>query len=231
MKKIIITLSALVMMLLVGCAPSAKYYLTVADIEPKLAYLGGAEYGFVDEESKEGFVTYIQIGDAGYDEFFKSAAKLDGLVILCKGMTTTSTGQLKKFAMSKAADAAMKDNIRDLVGNTPKEQWTTEQSIAVMKMAKGQGKINSDELKYFATTAGSIGIAVVSLGKGIKEAKDLVPKGQELLQNVKSIKPTLIPAATKGIKGSIENLNGVVKNAPKMLEEMKVLLDGFKALS
>jgi hypothetical protein len=69
------------------------------------------------------------------------------------------------------------------------------------------------------------------LGKGIKEAKDLIPKAQELLQNVKSIKPTLILAATKGIKGSLSNLNNVVKNTPKMLEEMKVLMDGFMALS
>ena len=230
MKKMLIVLSAVVMFLVVGCAPSAKYALTIADIEPKLAYIGGASIGFADD-SEDGLVTYIQIGDAGYDEFFKSAAKLDGLVILCKGMTTTATGQLKKFAMSKAADAAMKNNINDLVGNTPPEQWTTEQSFAVMKMAKAQGKINSDEVKYFATTAGSIGIAVISLGKGVKEAKDLLPKGQELLQNVKSVKPTLIPAATKGIKGSVENLNNVVKNTPKMLEEMKVLLDGFKALS
>jgi len=230
MKKMLIAISTVVMFLVVGCAPSAKYALTIADIEPKLAYIGGASIGFADD-SEDGLVTYIQIGDAEYDEFFKSSAKLDGLVRLCGAMTTTATGQLKKFAMSKAADAAMKDNIRDLVGNTPKEQWTTEQSIAVMKMAKGQGKINSDEIRYFATTAGSIGIAVVSLGKGVKEAKDLVPKGQELIQNVKSIKPTLIPAATKGVKASIENLNGVVKNTPKMLEEMKVLLDGFKALS
>ena len=69
------------------------------------------------------------------------------------------------------------------------------------------------------------------LRTGIKEAKDLIPKAQELLKNVKSVKPMLIPAATKGIKGSLGNLNNVVKNTPKMLEEMKVLLDGFKALS
>ena len=230
MKKMLIKLAASVMILVIGCAPSAKYALTIADIEPNLAYIGGASIGFSDD-SEDGLVTYIQIGDPGYDEFFKSAAKLDGLVILCKGMTTASTGQLKKFAMSKAADAAMKDNINGLVGDTAPEQWTTEQSFAVMKMAKAQGKINSDEVKYFATTAGSIGIAVISLAKGIKEAKDLIPKAKELLQNVQSIKPLLIPAATKGIKGSLGNLNNVVKNTPKMLEEMKVLLDGFKALS
>jgi len=218
------------MILVVGCAPSAKYALTLADIEPNLAYLNGASYGFADD-SKDGLVTYIQIGDAKYDEFFKSCAKLDGLVILCKGLATTSTGQLKKFAMSKAADTAMKNNINDLVGNTPPEQWTAAQSFAVLKMAKAGGKIKSDEVKYFATTAASMGIGIISLGKGIKEAKDLIPKAQELLKNVKSVKPMLIPATTKGIKGSLGNLNNVVKNTPKMLEEMKVLLDGFKALS
>ena len=230
MKSKLTALMVFVMILVIGCAPSAKYALTIADIEPKLAFIGGASIGFVDD-SEDGLVTYIQIGDAVYDEFFKSSAKVDGLVILSKGMATTATGQLKKFAMSKAADAAMKENITDLVGDTPPEQWTTEQSFAVMKMAKQQNKISSDEVKYFATTAGSIGIAIVSLGKGVKEAKDLIPKAQELLQNAKSIKPTLILAATKGIKGSLSNLNNVVKNTPKMLEEMKVLLNGFKALS
>jgi len=229
MKKIILIISAFTIILSIGCAPSAKYALTVADIEPKLAYIGGSSIGFADN-SEDGLVTYVQIGDPGYDEFFKSAAKLNGLGILCKGMVTTSIGQLKKFAMSKAADAAMKDNINDLVGNTPPDKWTTEQSLAVMKMSKAQGKIKSDEVKYFANTAGSIGIAVLSLGKGIKEAKELIPKANELLKNVKSIKPVLIPAATNGVKNSLGNLNSFVKNSPKMLEEMKVLLDGFKAL-
>ena len=229
MKKIILIISTFTTILTIGCAPSAKYALTVADIEPKLAYIGGSSIGFADN-SEDGIVTYVQIGDPGYDEFFKSAAKLNGLGILCKGMVTTSIGQLKKFAMSKAADAAMKDNINDLVGNTPPDKWTTEQSLAVMKMSKAQGKIKSDEVKYFANTASSIGIAVLSLGKGIKEAKELIPKANELLKNVKSIKPVLIPAATNGVKNSLGNLNGFVKNSPKMLEEMKVLLDGFKAL-
>lgn len=230
MKKMLIVLSAVVMFLVVGCAPAVKNALTIADIEPKLAYIGGASIGFADN-SEDGLVTYIQIGDADFDKFFKSAAKLDGLVRICQGMTTTATGQLKKFAMSKAADAAMKDNINDLVDNTPPEQWSTEQSIAVMKMAKGQGKINSDEVKYFATTAGSIGITVFAMGKGIVEAKDLVLQAKDLLQNVKAVSPLKIPAATKGLKESLGNLNSVVKNTPKTLEEMKVLLDGFKALS
>jgi len=229
MKKLLFGMLTVLVILIVGCASGAKYALTVADIEPKLASLGGANFGFADD-SEDGLVTYIQIGDAKYDDFFKSAAKLDGLVIVTQAMTTSATDQLKKYAMSKAASAAMQDNIAELVGDTPKEEWTTEQSIAVLKMAKAQGNINADELEYFITTSASIGIAVISLGKGINEAKDLVPKGKQLLENVKSVSPLQIPSATKGIKASLENLNNVIKNAPKMLEEMKVLADGFMAL-
>jgi len=230
MHKLTTVLITVMLIFAIGCAPSAKFALTIADIEPKLAAYGGHSIGFA-EDSEDGLVTYIQIGDPVYDSFFKSTAKLDGMIILSGVMSSTATGELKKFAMSKAASGAMKDNIKELVGDTPPDQWTTEQSIAVLKMAKGQDQINSDEMAYFSTTAISIGIAVVSLGKGVVEAKNLIPKGQELLKNVKSLKMTLVPAATKGLKGSIENLNGVVNNTPRMLEEMKVLLDGFKALS
>jgi len=231
MKKILITLSAIAMVFVVGCGGGASNLLTVDLIEPLLSPIDAASNGHLSNILIEKPIEYIQIGDPNYDDFFMASAKLNGVVVLSKGMTTTATGQLKKFAMSKASNEAMKENIIDLVGDTPKEQWTTEQSIAVMKMAKGQGQINSDEVKYFATTAGSIGIVVVSLGKGIVEAKELIPNGTKLLKNVKSVSPLKIPQATKGVKLSLENLNGVVKNAPKMLEEMKVLLDGFKLLS
>ncbi len=221
-----------------GCGPIKKLIggsaqeipLTIADIEPKLAAFGGASFGFSDD-SEEGLVTYVQIGDPAYDDFFKASAKLNGLVLLCKGMTTTATGQLKKFAQSKAADAALAENIKELVGDTPKEEWTTEQSIAVMKMSRMQGKMDLEEGKYFATTAGSIGVAVIALGKGVGEAKDLLPKGADLLNNVSSLKPMMVPAATKGVKGSIDNLKSVVDNTPKMLEEMNVLISAFGQLN
>lgn len=235
MKKILMLLFAFTMLLVVGCAPAAKHVLTIADIEPKLAALGGSAIGFTDE-SEDGFVTYIQIGVPAFDDFFKSAAKLNGLVRLSKGMTTTAIGQLKKFAMTKAADAAMKDNIRELIGDKPESEWTDADAIAVMKMAKGQGKISADEAKYFLTTAGSMGITVIALGKGIKEAKDLLPKGAGLMKDVASWKTN--PAkmmkakgALDGVKGSVKNLKDVVDNAPKLLEELNVLLSAFKSLS
>ena len=75
-----------------------------------------------------------------------------------------------------------------------------------------------------------MGLAVISLAKGIKEAKELLPKAQDLLKNATKLSPLKIPKATKGVKGSIGNLKGVVQNAPPMLEEMTVLISAFKAI-
>ena len=258
MQKIFSTLMPMMIVLLVGCAkliPQAvEVPLTVADIEPALAAFGGENFGFVDSAEKpsdentekkssngdgepaeapsvDRVVTYMQIGDPSYDGFFRSAAKLDGLVLLSKSMTTKAAGELKKFAQSKASDDELKDQIREIVGDTPSDQWTVEQSVAVMDTASGQKKVRVDEIKYFATTAGSIGLTVVSLTKGVKETKGLITQGQGLLQNVKSLKPTLVPVATKGLKASISNLQGVAKNAPALVEEMAVLAKGFGALA
>jgi len=225
MKKLLLFVFTFGTVILFG---ASKYYLTIADVEPQLtSFSFSHEYGFTDEK---GFVEYIQIGDEKYDAFFKSAAKLDGLVILTKAMTTQTTGELKKYAISKVADETLSQSIKEIVGDSSPEQYTVEQSIAIMKLAQQQGKVKGDEKAYFGTTAVSLGIGVYSLGKGITEASNLITGGNELLKNVKSIKKTRILAATKGLKGSLTNLQGVVENGPPTLEEMKVLLVAFKAL-
>ena len=217
--------------LLVVSLGAQKYELTLADIEPALAGTGIAEQiGFADKES---IVTYMKIGKSSYDDFFKTSAKLNGLSVLATVMTTTATGQLKKYAMSKAADEAMQDNIKEFVGDVPPEEWSTEQSLAVMRMAKEQDNISKDEEEYFVNTALSLGIVAASLIKGMGEVGDLIKDGKSLIKNItkaklkwKQIKPT-----TKGLKGSIKNLKNFKTNTPEAAEEMAVLVKGFKMLS
>jgi len=226
MKRLIVLLPVM-LLIIVSCAK--QYPLTVADVAPNLAQFSESHnWGFTDEG---GFVEYIQIGDPTFDNFFKTAAKLDGLVIVAQAMTQSTTGTLKKYAMSKASNEVLKESISEVVGDTKPENYTTEQSIAVMKLAKGQNEVSADETKFFVETTLSLGIGVVALGKGVNETVNLLKEGANLLKNVKSTKPWLIPAATKGLKGTVENLKGVKNNAPKTLEEMKVLLEGFKALN
>ncbi|MEA3286519.1 MAG: hypothetical protein U9Q77_04000 [Candidatus Marinimicrobia bacterium] len=227
MKRLVVVLSVISLsIIMINCAK--QYPLTVADVAPKLAQFSEAHnWGFTDEGE---FVEYYQIGDPNFDNFFKTAAKLDGLVIIANGMTKNTTKQLKKYAMSKAADESLQEDIKATIGDTAPEDYSTEQSLIVMKLAKQHDKVSKDELKYFATSSASLSIAVIALGKGVNEVGNLLKDGATLLKNVKSTKPWLIPAATKGIKGSIENLMGFKNNAPKVLEEMKVLHEGFKAM-
>ncbi len=229
--KLMVMVLVLGVLFLTGCR-STKNYLRVTDIEPKLQGLvvngrSIEDYGVV---GKNGFVEYYSIGVANYDTFFKSAAKLDGVTIIANETTKDSTAYLKKFAMSKASDEAMKDNIKELVGDTPPEKWSTEQSVAVAKMAKEKNKISNDEIKYFASTALSMGITVVAVEKGIDEVKTLLVTGKELMENVKTLDPLKAPAATQAINGSIKNLQSFSDTAPKTLKEMNVLLQAFQML-
>ena len=217
--------------LLVVSLGAQKYELTLADIEPALAGTGIAEQiGFADKES---IVTYMKIGKSSYDDFFKTSAKLNGLSVLATVMTTTATGQLKKYAMSKAADEAMQDNIKEFVGDVPPEEWSTEQSLAVMRMAKEQDNISKDEEEYFVNTALSLGIVAASLIKGMGEVGDLIKDGKSLIKNITKakLKWKQINPAKKGLKGSIKNLKNFKTNTPEAAEEMAVLVKGFKMLS
>ena len=201
-----------------------KYVLTLADIEPKLAALELGDWEFTG-------IKYDHIGVSEYDEFFKSAAKLHGLVLLNQEMAGAATKSLKKYAMSRAADEAMKENIDGLVGDTPPEEWTTEQNVAVMKMAKAQKKISADETKYFAKTAGTMAIGVAALSKGLETAQDLAAQGAELQGNTSKVKKLKIPAAVKGTKRSLEHVKAAGEEGPALAEEINVLISAFRALS
>ena len=201
----------------------AKYTLTVADLEPKLADLPLGDIQFKK-------VKYSHIGASEYDAFFLSAAKTRGLISLNQQMTEASTKSLKKFAMSKAADEAMKENIHELVGDTPPEEWTVEQNVAVLRMAKQQDKISKDEKRYFAQTAGTMAIGTAALVKNLDTTKDLTGQGVQLQKSATKLKKTKIVSATNGLKKSLENLKEASIKGPKLVAEMKVLSSAFQAL-
>tara|TARA_B100000700_G_scaffold279468_1_gene328408 strand:+ start:523 stop:1296 length:774 start_codon:yes stop_codon:yes gene_type:complete len=257
MRKITTLLFLFVVCFTVACSGGKKgggkasfdVALTLADIEPKfqpavdafnimnevVVASGGEKLQSPFELDSDGDgksdIGYVVIGDPAFDDFFKSAAKLNGLIYICTELTASATSQLKHFARSQASNEALRDQIKELVGDKPSSEWTTQESAAVMATAKERGQVKGDVLESFAGTGISMGVGVVALGKAIKEAKDLLPKGQTLLSNVKSVSPMKIGKATKGVKNSISNLKSVVDNTPKMLEEMAVLVTAFSKLN
>ena len=202
-----------------------KNTLTVGDIEPKLK-----DMPLVGDIKFKG-IKYDEIGVPEYDGFFKSSAKIHGLIELNQKLAEGATKSLKKFAMSKMADEAMKENIQGLVGDTPPKKWTVEQNIAVMKMAEEQDKISADEKRYFAQSAGTLAIGMAALTKGLETVKELMEQGKGLKESTADLKKTKIPAAAKGSKTSLDHLQEAKEKGPALAEELKVLTTAFQALS
>jgi hypothetical protein len=125
----------------------------------------------------------------------------------------------------------MKENVAELVGDTPPEEWTVEQNIAIMKMAKQQDEISADEKRYFAQSAGTMVIGMAALSKGLGAVKELTEQGTQLQESISKLKKAQIPPATKGTKTSLEHLKEAQEKGPGMVEEIKVLTTAFQALS
>jgi len=199
--------------------------LKVGDIEPKLK-----DMPLVGDIKFKG-IKYDEIDEPEYDGFFLSSAKIHGLVELNQELAESATKSLKKFAMSKMADEAMKENIKGLVGDTPPDKWTTEQSIAVMQMAKQQDKISADEKRYFVQSAGTLAVGMAALTKGLESVKELMEQGKGLKESTGDLEKIKIPAAAKGSKTSLGHLQDAKEKGPVLAEELKVLTTAFKALS
>ena len=224
MKKVTLLVLSLVSLTI---ATAKEKKLTINDIEPKLA---GKLVGQNVEFKK---VKYMVVGKESYDDFFFTSAKLNGLGKLSRAMTKASTKQLKKYAMSKAADETMKENIKELIGESEPDKLSTEQSFAIMKMSKKRKQLTKDELNYFKNTIIALLIVTESLKNGVGEVGQLTKDGKKLIKGIKKAKLKLkqIIPTTKGLNSSIKNLTKFGKNTPKVLEEIAVLVKGFQMLS
>jgi len=216
--------------LLTGCGAS-RAYVTLSDLDSRFEFLdeAGIEIALVD---------YTLSGVEKYNEFFKSCAIIYFASNVSHAMVNDATANLKKYAQDHLSKMTMDENIEELIGDTPHDDLSIEQSTAIMRMEKERGKLSLNEKKYFVLMAGQLGIGSLVLIRGIKETPDLLKSGRNLLTDVRNDfshngfpKFWLIPAVTQGIKESTERLNQVWKDAPVLVEDIKVLYDAFHMLS
>ena len=199
---------------------SEKKTLTIGDIDPALVKVPIAFEG----------VMYEQIGEQPFDDFFKSAAKLNGLSQFSVAMCDDATTQLKKYARSKYADAELKASIDELTNNTPPENWTTEQAFAVERLAKEKKKVSADETKFFVGTGGSMVVMGASLAKGAQSVGDLLKQGSGLLGKVTSLPGSKVLAATSATKTCVTNLDNFQSNVPSLIKQVNSLATSFQSL-
>lgn len=230
--KLIGTILVFAALLLTGCS-STKNYLKVTDIEPKLVgvSINGRCVENYGVKGKKGFIEYYKIGVKEYDSFFMSAAKLDGIAIISRETTKDATLYLKKYAMSKASKDEIRANIQFLVGDKSEAEWTTEETVAVVKMLKEKNEISTDERMYFGTTAESMAITVNLLVRGGIEVKTLIVSGTEMATSLSNFNPFRTKSIITGVKGSVKNFESFAHNSPETLKELTILYEAFKALS
>ena len=216
--------------LLPGCGAS-RAFVTLSDLDSRFEVLNEAGIEIV-------LTDYIVSDIEKYNDFFKSSAIIAFTLDLSHSMTNDATANLKKYAQDHLAKMTMDENIEELIGDTPHDELSVEQSVAIMRMEKERDKISHNEKKYFIFMGGQIGIGSLSLLRGIKEVPTLLRRGRSLLTDVRGdfssngyFKFWVVPNVSKGIKESIERLNKVRQDAPVLVEDMKVLYEAFKMLS
>lgn len=232
MRKLISAAAAALMALLIAGCGAGRSTLYLSDLDPKFRVLPdklGIDVVLND---------YPVVGIENHNNFHKSTAIILTTFSITKEMVDDATSNLKKYAMDHIAKMTMDENIDSLIGDTPHDELTVEQSAAVLRMEKERDNISSNETKYFLVTGANLGIGVLSLIRSIREIPDLLGNGKSMIINVRSDftymgipKIWAIPAATTSLNESINRLNAVKNDAPILLEDMKVLVDAFRALS
>jgi hypothetical protein len=152
-------------------------------------------------------------------------------------MVNNAAANLKNYARDHLAAVIMEENIQELIGDTPSDQLTVEQSLAVMRMEKEHNRISDNESRYFFSMAGQLGIASLALIRGAQETPDLIKKGKLLITHAWEdftimgiprfwdIRPVVL-----GLDESLGRLKHVTQIAPVLIEDIAVLLRGFKEL-
>jgi hypothetical protein len=217
------------LLILSGCAGRAV--LTLSDLDPKFEFLEelGIQVVLID---------YPTTGIDRYNEFFKSSALIYFTAELSQSMVNNAAANLKNYARDHLAAGIMEENIQEFIGDTPSDQLTVEQSLAIMRMEKEHDRITENEARYFFSMAGQLGIASLALIRGAKETPDLIKKGKLLITHAWEDFTIMgiprfwdIEPVVSGLDESLGRLKHVTEIAPVLIEDIVVLLRGFKELS
>jgi hypothetical protein len=217
------------LLILSGCAGRAV--LTLSDIDPKFEFLEDLGIQVI-------LIDYPTTGIGRYNEFFKSSALIYFTAELSQSMVNNAAASLKNYARDHLAAGIMEESIQEFIGDTPPDQLTVGQSLAVMRMEREHDRITDNESQYFFSMAGQLAIASLALIRGAKEAPDLIKKGKRLITHVWGDFTIMgiprfwdIEPVVSGLDESLGRLKHVIEIAPVLIEDIAVLLRGFEELS
>jgi hypothetical protein len=141
---------------------------------------------------------------------------------------------VKAFAMSYVAANANDDNVKQLVSGRALDQISVDESLAVLRLKKQQGKLADDEAKFAVRSAANALQVAVYLKESVNGAKALADKGQGLSGRIKSdfsgLDSVKAPGVTSAIATSVDNLSQAAATAPEIAKQLTRLAAGLSSL-
>lgn len=203
--------------------------LTLHDVSPDLARLiGGTELDFVAKAK----IGYGVTGKSQYDQFFRESAVSYGGMTVGRGLTDDATIKLKGYARNKAAVAELDAQIKEITGGAPPEQWTTEQSLAVLQAAKEKDRLSEEENAYILATSARVAVTVPVVHASVSASRSLLGQVDGLVSGAPSAFGMLRAAGVvRNVQRSADRIRVIPTEGTSLLESLTVLSRGLSMLS
>lgn len=203
--------------------------VTLQDVSPELASLiGGSDLDFVQEAE----IQYGVTGDDRYDEFFRRSAIAYGGFVFGQGLVDDATVNLKGYARDKAAIAELEAQIQEITGGAPPEEWTTEQSLAVLRTAEAQDQLSDEERAYMVATAAHVAACIPVVEEGVSSSRELVEQAPGLVSGARSaFGMRRAVGIGRNVQRSAERISEIPTKGVALVESLVVLQSGLSMVS
>ena len=207
----------------------AERPLTLYDVSAGLAELaGGSPLDYIASSR----IGYGVTGQGSYDSFFRNAAIVYGGVYFGQHLVTDATDQLKRFARSKAAVAELRDQVRELTSGADTTEWSTEQSLAVLKAAKKRNQLSRDETLYFFAMSALLVATVPVVKSSVEAAPTLLRTGRDLTRRIPNDFDIFeAPQMAFSVNRSVKQLGALPQEGASLVESLVVLSRAFQLLA
>jgi|GEM_PF-3024585 len=179
-------------------------------------------------------VEWKATGKGNYDEFFERAALMDAGMVVSQAFTEALTTNLKGYARSFAAEKATDEAVKEIVGDTPPEKLSDEQSVALLALKKKQDKLNGEETTFVAKSLLSAAVVGSFLAKVPDDSKALAQTGAGLVQSVpsdfKGLQAVKAPIVTASLREAGSHLQDASTRAPEIAKGLARLVEALKSL-
>ena len=167
-------------------------------------------------------VEYPMSGKRSYDEFFKDSAMSRASLVVSTGGVDSLTINLKNIARTRFAMTELSNDSKDI----PDE--------AVAKMALKKDQLSAENKLFIIDAIKDVATIVEFMNAAISKSQGLLGTGATLTGNVSKdfVGPDAVklPAVTRGLQGSMDNLKGLASEAPVFLKRAARLTAALNAL-